>query len=351
MHRNSNLLTLLLTLIPLTALAVQPSLKDPFHAPEFQDQQPLISVTKSLDPPIPIETPTSRKIIKLLTIDATKIADVLKNYQPPILSKQAKITVDSFTNSLILQENTDNLPLIINWLKEADVPNQQVQITAHIISSGREALQELGLNWGMSGEGSASNIADKYTQYQSNTGSLALNLLKIKNSFLSVKLNALEQKKLLTIIASPRLMASHNKPASIKQGTEIPYVTSQDEKNNSTVQFKDAVLGMEVTPSIQRNGQISLLLKISHNSPSAALTFGENKHLSINKQEINTSVTIKHGETLILGGIFQQKQEETKLSVPFLADIPLLGKLFINTDEQVSRRELVIFITPHLIDI
>ncbi|WP_323159516.1 hypothetical protein, partial [Pseudomonas marginalis] len=83
-------------LIPLTALAVQPSLKDPFHAPEFQDQQPLISVTKSLDPPIPIETPTSRKIIKLLTIDATKIADVLKNYQPPILSKQAKITVDSF---------------------------------------------------------------------------------------------------------------------------------------------------------------------------------------------------------------------------------------------------------------
>ena len=115
---------------------------------------------------------------------------------------------------------------------------------------------------------------------------------------------------MLSIIASPGLIASNVNPASIQQGSEIPYVTSSEKKTQ--VQFKVAVLGMEVTPTITRDDHVKLLLKISHISPDTALTTSENHHLAINKQEIATSVTIKNNETLILGGIFQQKQEKTK---------------------------------------
>ena len=148
---------------------------------------------------------------------------------------------------------------------------------------------------------------------------------------------------LLSIIASPRLVASHKNPASIQQGSEIPYVTTSEKKSH--VQFKDAVLGMEVTPTISRNDNVEMVLKISHNSPDTALTTNPNQ------QEIATSVTIKNNNTLILGGIFQQKQEKTDSGVPFLSQIPLLGNLFINKTQHVDKRVLVVFITPKLINI
>ncbi|SUC33946.1 Type IV pilus biogenesis and competence protein pilQ precursor [Providencia rustigianii] len=164
-----------------------------------------------------------------------------------------------------------------------------------------------------------------------------------------MKLSALEKENLLSIIASPRLVASHQKPASIQQGTEIPYVTNTDKKSH--VQFKDAVLGMEVTPTISRDNKVEMVLKISHNSPDTAITTSQNHHLSINKQEIATSVTVKNNDTLILGGIFQQKQEKTEAGIPFLSQLPLLGNLFTNSFQHIDRRVLIVFITPKLINI
>lgn len=294
------------------------------------------------------ESPLVEKIFKLVSASAQEVHHQLKQPRMRLLSKNASLHHDVITNSIVIKDNSSQLALIEEWIKQIDKPNQQVQITAHIISSSRIALQELGLEWGVSA-GNAPSHLHRYNRYSSISGQFSFNVLNLSAGLLEMKLNALEKENLLSIIASPRLIASHQQAASIQQGTEIPYVTSNDKKTH--VQFKDAVLGMDVTPTIVHDEKIELNLKISHNSPDTALTSSQNHHLAINKQEITTSVTIKNNETLILGGIFQQKQEKTETGLPFLSHIPFLGTLFTNTAEHIDKRVLIVFITPKLINI
>ncbi|HBO24821.1 MAG TPA: transporter [Providencia sp.] len=289
------------------------------------------------------------KIFKLVSIDVQEVYQQLIQPEISLLSNDAIVSHDITTNSLIIKDNKTRMMIIEEWLKQKDVPKHQVQITAHIISSSRTALQELGLEWGMLAGNSTNSHHSRFNRYNVAPGQFSFNLLKLGDGLLELKLNALEKENLLSIIASPRLMASHKQPANIQQGTEIPYVISSDKKTH--VQFKDAVLGMDVTPTIFRDEKVELILKISHNSPDTALTTSQNHHLAINKQEISTSVTIKNNETLILGGIFQQKQEKTETGLPFISRIPFLGALFANSAEHIDRRVLVVFITPKLVNI
>jgi len=152
------------------------------------------------------------------------------------------------------------------------------------------------------------------------------------------------------IIASPRLMTANMQTASIKQGTEIPYQVSSGASGSTSIEFKEAVLGMEVTPKILPNGAITLALQISQNMPGRKIKQAEGEALSIDKQEIKTQVTVKDGETLVLGGIFQQQGINTENKVPGLGNIPLIGGLFKQQSMHDQRRELVIFITPTLIN-
>ncbi|MEQ5185407.1 transporter [Providencia rettgeri] len=318
----------------------------------FEPISPTEEDTQLLDTIIPLKAPEiilTEKIFPLVSIDAQTVHQQLTEPDMRLLSDKGIAHFDVTTNSVIITDTKERLALIETWLVQKDIPQQQVQITAHIISSSRTALQALGLEWGMSGESATDGHLSRYNRYSSQSGQMALNVLRLGEGLLEMKLNALEKENLLSIIASPRLMASHKQPASIQQGSEIPYVTTSDKKSH--VQFKDAVLGMEVTPTIARDDRVEMVLKISHNSPDAALTINPSQHLAINKQEIATSVTIKNNNTLILGGIFQQKQEKTDSGIPFLSQIPLLGSLFINKTQHVDKRVLLVFITPKLIKI
>ncbi len=324
-------------------------IRDPFaplHPVEEQTQSsPVMATSLSSQHTDPL----IEKIFQLISIDALEIRTQLEHPKTLLLSKNASIHHDHTTNSVIVKDNQQRIALLEEWIKQKDKPNKQVQITAHIISSSRTALQELGLEWGILAGNTANSHLNRYNRYHSAPGQFSFNVLKLSDGLLELKLNALEKENLLSIIASPRLIASHQQPASIQQGTEIPYVTSNEKKTH--VQFKDAVLGMDVTPTIIRNEKVELNLKISHNSPDTALTSSQSHHLAINKQEISTSVTIKNNETLILGGIFQQKQKKTETGLPFISQIPLLGSLFTNTAEHIDRRVLIVFITPKLINI
>lgn len=331
--------------IPLNVIAQE--MRDPFIPLPLDETHQKLASPSPTPSHQPVENPFIEKIFKLTSISATDALEQLKHPENALLSSQATAISHFATNSLVIKETKTRLQLIEEWLKQLDVPKQQVQITAHIISSSRTALQELGLEWGMLSGSPNNSRYQRYNRYDSSSGQF--NLLRLGEGLLELKLNALEKENLLSIIASPRLMASHNHPASIQQGSEIPYVTSTEKKTH--VQFKDAVLGMEVTPTLSRGDHVELLLKISHNSPDKAITTSDEHYLAINKQEIATSVTIRNNETLILGGIFQQKQEKTETGLPFLSNIPLLGKLFTNTGEHIDRRVLVVFITPKLINI
>lgn len=271
-----------------------------------------------------------------------------------LLSSRGALTVDKRTNRLIVRDDREHLPALETWVKEMDIPVGQVELAAHIVTINETSLRELGVKWNLA-DAAGETGAGKITALSSAlavpdaTTRAGFNIGKINGRLLELELSALEQKQKVDIIASPRLLASHLQPASIKQGSEIPYQVSSGESGATSVEFKEAVLGMEVTPTVLQNNRVRLKLRISENMPGQVLQQADGEVLAIDKQEIETQVEVKSGETLALGGIFSQKNKNARDSVPFLGDIPLLGHLFRHDGKDNERRELVVFITPRII--
>ena len=153
----------------------------------------------------------------------------------------------------------------------------------------------------------------------------------------------------MEIIASPRLLTTNKKSASIKQGTELPYIMVNEKSGTQSVEFREAVLGLEVTPHISQDKQILLDLVVSQNAPGGRVSYGLGEVVSIDKQEINTQVFAKDGETIVLGGVFHDTITKGVDKVPLLGDIPGIKRLFSKESERHQKRELVIFVTPHIL--
>jgi len=283
-------------------------------------------------------------------------SDVYRSLQAErsLMSPRGSVTVDSRTNSLLLRDSKEALRQTERWLRALDVPLEQVELSAHIVTINEEQLRELGVSW-------SSSPADAVTEALRNpqlaiplaTANPALRagvtLGQLSGELLNLELSALEQENQIEIIASPRLFTSHQQTATIKQGTEIPYEVKSGNSGATAIEFKEAVLGMEVTPVVLGNGRIQLKLRLSQNMPGRSMTMGDSQVLSIDKQEIETQVTLRDGETLALGGIFQQQRAQGEKRVPWLGDLPLLGTLFRQQTDERKKRELVIFITPRLV--
>ncbi len=286
--------------------------------------------------------------------DAAEIAESLNAQRGTLLSERGSVLADKRTNTLLLRDTAPILAQLKKRVTEMDAPLAQVQLAAHIVTINSESLRELGVRWGLAPD-------DRPTR-PLRPGNLGVNLplersavnagfhlARISGRLLSLELTALEQENQVEIIASPRLLTAHLQTASIKQGTEIPYEVSSGASGATAIEFKEAVLGMEVTPKVLPDGRITLTLHISQNMPGRAISRGAGEALTIDKQEIKTQITVKNGETLVLGGIFQLHSGKTADKVPGLGDAPLLGGLFRQSGAQQKKRELVIFITPTLI--
>ncbi|MBH2844857.1 DNA uptake porin HofQ [Serratia marcescens] len=286
--------------------------------------------------------------------DAAEIAESLNAQRGALLSERGSVLADKRTNTLLLRDTAPILAQLKKRVTEMDAPLAQVQLAAHIVTINSESLRELGVRWGLA--------PDDRPAQPLRSGNLGVNLplersavnagfhlARISGRLLSLELTALEQENQVEIIASPRLLTAHLQTASIKQGTEIPYEVSSGASGATAIEFKEAVLGMEVTPKVLPDGRITLTLHISQNMPGRAISRGAGEALTIDKQEIKTQITVKNGETLVLGGIFQRHSGKTADKVPGLADAPLLGGLFRQSGAQQKKRELVIFITPTLI--
>ncbi|WP_407322056.1 DNA uptake porin HofQ [Serratia marcescens] len=286
--------------------------------------------------------------------DAAEIAESLNAQRGTLLSERGSVLADKRTNTLLLRDTAPILAQLKKRVTEMDAPLAQVQLAAHIVTINSESLRELGVRWGLAPD-------DRPTR-PLRPGNLGVNLplersavnagfhlARISGRLLSLELTALEQENQVEIIASPRLLTAHLQTASIKQGTEIPYEVSSGASGATAIEFKEAVLGMEVTPKVLPDGRITLTLHISQNMPGRAISRGAGEALTIDKQEIKTQITVKNGETLVLGGIFQRHSGKTADKVPGLGDAPLLGGLFRQSGAQQKKRELVIFITLTLI--
>ncbi|HCD1253480.1 TPA: DNA uptake porin HofQ [Citrobacter amalonaticus] len=294
--------------------------------------------------------PLENRHIALHYADATELA----NAGGKLLSAKGSLTVDKRTNRLLVRDNPPTLALVEQWVTQMDFPIEQVELAAHIVTINKKSLRELGVKWTLAeaektgAVGQVTTIASDLSVANATTR-VGFNIGRINGRLLDLELSALEQQQQLDIIASPRLLASHLQPASIKQGSEIPYQVSSGESGATSVEFKEAVLGMEVTPTVLPKGRIRLKLRISQNMPGQMLQQADGEVLAIDKQEIETQVEVKSGETLALGGIFSNKNKSGKDSIPLLGDIPWFGQLFRHDGKENDRRELVVFITPRLV--
>ncbi|QFQ11085.1 DNA uptake porin HofQ [Enterobacter sichuanensis] len=283
-------------------------------------------------------------------------AGELQKAAEKLLGPKGSLSVDKRTNRLLIRDSQTVVDTLVRWATQMDIPVEQVELAAHIVTITEKSLRELGVKWALADAADAGKVGQLTTlgsdlSVASATSHVGFNIGRINGRLLDLELSALEQKQQVDIIASPRLLASHMQPASIKQGSEIPYQVSSGESGATSVEFKEAVLGMEVTPVVLPGGRVRLKLHISENMPGQVLQQADGETLAIDKQEIETQVEVKSGETLALGGIFSQKNKTGSDSVPGLGNIPWLGTLFRHDGKDHERRELVVFITPRLVGI
>ena len=315
---------------------------------------------------LPSETPLVSTTVKLHFAKASDVMKSLTTGSGSLLSPSGTITFDDRSNVLLIQDDARSLKNIKKLIAELDKPIEQIVIEARIVTITDESLKELGVRWGIfnpteaahrvSGSLDAngfSNISNNLNVNFATTvtpaGSLALQVAKINGRLLDLELTALERENNVEIIASPRLLTTNKKSASIKQGTEIPYVVTNGKNDTQSVEFREAVLGLEVTPHISKDNNILLDLLVSQNSPGNRVAYGQNEVVSIDKQEINTQVFAKDGETIVLGGVFHDTITKGVDKVPLLGDIPGIKHLFSKKSERHQKRELVIFVTPHIL--
>jgi type IV pilus assembly protein PilQ len=264
---------------------------------------------------------------------AVDIARLLQTQQDSLLTKRGIVRVDARTNILYVQDVTQQINTIRSFIRRLDVPIKQVQIKARLASVDSDQESMLGVRFAVSGNEGASVVQGEY--------SVAVAHLP-DGSMLDAKLAALEQSGHAELISSPQLFTANLQTAQIEAGQEVPY-QEVSESGGTAVVFKKAVLGLKVTPQVLPGNKVLLQLEISQDRPSQQLVLGMP---TITTRQIKTTVLTKAGQTIVLGGIYEENQENGQQRIPFISRIPLLGRLFTDDITSVTKRELLIFITP-----
>lgn len=334
------------------------------HSAKLQAQieDNILFVSKAIDPQILLEREQQElkeqqlkqplEIMSIAVNHAQPMTLIEAIEQQELLSPRGKAVIDKRTNSLIITDITERFEGIKKLVKAFDKPISQVHISAHIVTMSEESMNELGIKWGYSGGSSLGlNKFDIGLDVASATSTVGFNLAKLSGGLLNLELSALEAENQLEIIASPNLLTANQNTASIKQGTDIPYEVSSGSNGATSIEFKQAVLGLEVTPKIIADDKMILDLFITQNTAGQSIKRRDGgEALAIETQEIKTQVMIKSGETVVLGGIFQQINNSHTRKVPGVSKLPIIGNLFNNKSKKQQKRELVIFITPQLVE-
>lgn len=334
------------------------------HSAKLQAQieDNILFVSKAVDPQILLEREQQElkeqqlkqplEIMSIAVNHAQPMTLIEAIEQQELLSPRGKAVIDKRTNSLIITDITERFEGIKKLVKAFDKPVSQVHISAHIVTMSEESMNELGIKWGYSGGSSLGlNKFDVGLDVASATSTVGFNLAKLSGGLLNLELSALEAENQLEIIASPNLLTANQNTASIKQGTDIPYEVSSGSNGATSIEFKQAVLGLEVTPKIIADDKMILDLFITQNTAGQSIKRRDGgEALAIETQEIKTQVMVKSGETVVLGGIFQQINNSHTRKVPGVSKLPIIGNLFNNKSKKQQKRELVIFITPQLVE-
>jgi type IV pilus assembly protein PilQ len=297
-----------------------------------------------------------QRAIHLKYISAAELAARLKEAKS--MSPRGTSRIDERTNTLILNDIEEKLTKII----EEEVPYwdtpehgvMQVLIEAKIVQINSEYSRNLGIRWGGQADNTTFEQSDSYTiDWSVNTPVLPagpnvaapggiLSLGYAETLDINLSLEALETVSKVKQLSNPRILTIDKTAASIEQGTQIPFSTVS--ADGTKTEFQDAVLSLNVTPEIQPNGILRLQVNATNDSPVVV-----GSEVGINKQQINTQALVKDGQTLVLGGIYQNSENETETRVPILGQIPFFGWFFKTQTKSVSPSEVLIFITPKIV--
>ncbi|RKF21344.1 type IV pilus secretin PilQ [Alginatibacterium sediminis] len=296
-------------------------------------------------------SPLYSEYIQVNYAKASAMSALLSGESSSLLSERGTVTVDERTNTLLVKDTEASILAIKRMLSALDVAVEQVVIEARMVSVLDTNGLDLGVEWNFSStETSNGNSGDFNVNLPigSPAGSLALQIGSWAGGVLDLELTALEQVGQGEIIASPRITTANQQTAYIEQGSEIPYNESSS-SGATSVAFIKAVLSLEVTPQITPDGKLILDLKITQDSPGETVNTGTGTAIAIETQRIETQVLVDNGETIVLGGIYQQTSINSVSKFPVLGDIPGVGALFRTTSESIEKRELLIFVTPKII--
>jgi type IV pilus assembly protein PilQ len=311
--------------------------------------------------------PLYSEYVQINYAKAIELADLIKNEDTSILSSRGSASVDERTNTLLIRDTAKIIEDIKRMVTILDIPVRQVIIEARMVTVKDNINEELGIRWGMTdtdgqyatsgslaGANSANTglvpaLADRLNvnlPVVSPAGALAFQVARLADgSILDLELSAMEKENKGEIIASPRITTANQKEAYIEQGVEIPYQEAASSGATST-QFKKAVLSLTVTPHITPDNKIILDLVVTQDTVSDVTS---DSAPAIDTQRIGTQVLVNNGETIVLGGIYQQAIISTVSKVPVLGDIPYFGWLFRNTNQFNEKKELLIFVTPRIV--
>lgn len=318
--------------------------------------------------------------VRLIPVNYATASDLQANVTS-LLSSRGSVNIDTRTNTLIIKDVAANLDAAEILVKNLDTQTPQILIEARIVETQANFTKEMGIQWGGDGiasaqTGNATGIVFPSTigiaggstgDNNSGTsaspnfavnlpasvgtgvgGALGITLGSLGGTVnLNVRLSALENKGFLKIVSAPRIMTLDNIQATIQQGTSIP-ISVVSAAGAQTV-FFDAKLNLEVTPHVTRDGNVYLKINITKNEPDFGNT-GANGDPSIIQKEARTELLVPDGETTVIGGIYTRNTSQSMSSVPFFGSIPILGYLFKSTSEIDNRTELLIFITPRIIN-
>jgi type IV pilus assembly protein PilQ len=306
--------------------------------------------------------PLTSEYIQVKYAKASDLAILLRAEEGfGLLTDRGRVAVDPRTNTLLIQDTADQIDAIIDTLDRLDVAVRQVQIEARIVIARASATRELGVNWGLSSPDrigdSRFDVAGAATGSVSN-GGLAVDMGSAANPvtnfafgylsgdiLLDLELRALESEGKSQTISQPRVITANQRTAVIKQGTEIPFQEAAA-SGATNVEFKEAVLSLEVTPQITPDNRIIMDLVVN-NDTVGELFAGVP---SIDTNEITTQVLVENGETVVLGGILTTEEVRSLFKTPFFGDLPVIGNLFRYTEETNDKVELLVFITPRILE-
>jgi type IV pilus assembly protein PilQ len=267
-----------------------------------------------------------------------------------VLSERGGATFDLTTNTLIVTDTPTRHAAVEDVLKSVDVPTRQVMIEARVVIAGDNFNQDLGVKLGfkvLDNEGASQGESgfDVSLPRAGIVGAPGFSVISAgANYLLNLEIKALEVNRKGKVMSNPRVVTTNLKPAVILQGTQIPYLSSSANTGTET-EFKDALLCLLVAPQILNNDSIILNVEVTKDVPDRTFT-----PPAINVRRVKTQVRVNNGDTAILGGIFEQETEQGEEKMPFLGDLPILGYLFKSKSEKDEKREMLIFLTPRIID-